>query len=154
MSNFKIVKAVPEHIYPIASDMRQVDIDEIMADSGLDPFQALESGLRDSCWCWTALYDGKPCFMFGLARFSILGNSGSPWLLANNDYRKIKRIFLIESRKYVDLMLDECPELVNYVDARNKPAIRWLKWLGFEILPAIKHGRNGEPFHPFIKRKS
>ena len=46
-------------------------------------------------------------------------------------------------------MLKTYRVLTNYADARNTTAIRWLRWLGFNILPAIPFGLDGLPFHPF-----
>ena len=49
-------------------------------------------------------------------------------------------------------MLATYPLLRNYVDERNTMAIRWLEWLGFEILPVEPFGVEGLPFHPFEMR--
>jgi hypothetical protein len=46
-------------------------------------------------------------------------------------------------------MLDVFPRLTNLVDVRNEKYIRWLKRIGFNILPPIAMGRDGLMFHPF-----
>jgi hypothetical protein len=39
--------------------------------------------------------------------------------------------------------------MTNYVDARHTKAVRWIKWMGFEVLPAIPLGPQQALFHPF-----
>ena len=140
------------HIGTVSGRMRQSDQDEIMASSGITPFQALHDGFLRSAYCWTALTDNEPCAMFGVVRESPISNKGIPWLLATDQMRLNKKRFLIDGVKYMRLILEIFPDLYNFVDTRNKESIRWLKWLGFEILPAIKYGLNGELFHPFVLR--
>jgi hypothetical protein len=40
--------------------------------------------------------------------------------------------------------------LENVVDARNTKSIRWLRRMGFEVLPAAPLGVEGRPFHLFV----
>ena len=60
-----------------------------------------------------------------------------------------QRAFLRRNREYVRQMQAAFPTLRNMVDARNEVSIRWLRWLGFTIEPAIRWGAAGMPFHPF-----
>jgi len=60
-----------------------------------------------------------------------------------------RRWFLAESRRQVGRMLGHYARLENRVDARNGPAIRYLRWLGFTLEPATPWGAAGLPFHKF-----
>jgi hypothetical protein len=42
---------------------------------------------------------------------------------------------------------------VNLVHARNERAVRWLRWLGATIDPAVSWGLAGEKFMPFSFRR-
>jgi hypothetical protein len=44
-------------------------------------------------------------------------------------------------------------EVVNYVDARNVRAVKWFKWLGFEVSEPEPFGLNGELFHRFTNAR-
>lgn len=59
------------------------------------------------------------------------------------------RGFLRGSKAVLLEMLQRHQVLVNYVDARNVSAIRWLAWLGFTIDSAVPYGVQGLPFHKF-----
>lgn len=152
MAKMQIVQATHEHILPIATNLRQSDLDELEASSGQHPIKIVTEGFNSSSKCWTIMVDNHPSVIFGVAPICVLSGVASPWLLGTDESRKVRRVFLVEGRKHVKEMLDMYPRLINYVDARNKQSIRWLKWLGFAIMPAIKYGVNGELFHPFEMR--
>ena len=50
-------------------------------------------------------------------------------------------------------MLAYYDRLENRVDARNVPAIRYLRWLGFTLWPVMPWGHAGLPFYPFTIRR-
>jgi len=154
LTKIDVVAAERSHINHIAENMRDADVAEVAAMSGLSPFDALDGGLKVSTLCWTALVDDKPCLMFGVcpAPGSIIAPVGIPWLLGTPDIKKMRRKFIVECRDYTNIMLRHYPSLRNFVDVRNKTSIRWLKWLGFELGPEIEAGINGELFHPFYMR--
>lgn len=152
MAKLEFVEATREHAIFIAANMRGHDLLELEA-SGRDPFDAMLKGWKTSTKCWTGLVDGVPAIMFGVAPISALTGHGSPWLLGTPDALKIKRNFLLNSVGYVKEMLRLYPQLTNYVDCRNRQSVRWLKWLGFQLLDPVPIGVNGEMFHPFIMRK-
>lgn len=152
MVDFSIIPADVAHLLPIAKGMREADRIEIDASGGLEPYQALKEGLDSSSRCWTALVNGKPCVMFGVVPFSVLGGVGSPWLLGTDDATLVKKQFLLQGRKLIPEMLRLYPTLINLVDARNSMSIRWLKWLGFDVKDPIPYGQNSELFHPFEMR--
>jgi len=53
------------------------------------------------------------------------------------------------SRYYVLEMKRHFQRLENYVDARQKRSIRWLKWCGFTVENPKPWGTLGLPFHQF-----
>jgi hypothetical protein len=38
--------------------------------------------------------------------------------------------------------------LENFIDARYEAAVRWAKWLGFDVGAPVPYGPAGMPFHP------
>lgn len=91
--------------------------------------------------------------MFGYAPDETKG-VGSVWLLGSEGIRADKAIFLNISEHFIALMLNAYPILFNFVDARNKSSIKWLKWLGAEIAPdPIIYGVEQLPFYFFQFKK-
>lgn len=141
-----------EHVLAIAENMRKADVDEVSASTGEAVLPALRRSYKASVKCWTAVNQDRPVVIFGVAPFSILTGKGCPWMLATDEIEDIAIPFIRQSRRYVDEMQRSFPVLINRVDARNEVSIKWLKWLGFDVQPAVNSGLNGEPFHPFERR--
>jgi GNAT superfamily N-acetyltransferase len=125
-----------------ALQLRAGDACEIAA-LGISKEHAIARSLERSIWAEAYLVDGEVAAIVGLGLSSLIGGHGVPWLLTGPACERHKRRFLVESRHQVDRMLAECERLVGSVHAGYGRAVRWLKWLGFAIAPAV----NG--FHPF-----
>ncbi len=150
--DIQIVPARPSHIRTIARRMRQADRDEIAAASGRSPGSALVFSLRKSSAAWTAIVDGQPEVMFGVGDINILAGVGAPWLLGTDAVEKHYIQFLRKSVSFRDQLLARYSVLRNFVDARNKASIRWLKWLGFQFSEPIDF--RGHPFFMFELRSN
>lgn len=149
---WNIVASTPEHIAPIAENMREADRREVWASHRHTPHQALARSLDNSQLAWTCLVDGVPAFMWGVARVgSILSDTGAPWLLGTPDIRKVQRDFLRECPGYVVRMQEMFPRLENYVHADNAASIRWLRWCGFTAERDVPVMINDEIFYRFWK---
>lgn len=89
---------------------------------------------------------GRPIALFGL----VPGRSYDvPWLLGSDRILAHWREFARRSRTELDRLRRGRP-LSNHVDARNIVHVRWLRWLGAQILPAEPYGLRRLPFYPFI----
>ena len=59
-------------------------------------------------------------------------------------------LFVRMSKACLDRQLEIFPHVVNFVDARDRLPVRWLKWLGFELDPEpVANGPFGTPFYRF-----
>jgi hypothetical protein len=90
--------------------------------------------------------------IFGVAPVSILSDVAAPWLLATPLLGVHRRTLIAVARAYVAQMLGEYPVLTNYVDDRNAPSIRFLRWLGFSIGEPERFGVAGRLFRRFELR--
>ena len=150
MIDYAIVPATMAHAYELAQTMRQADRDEVIAQSGLPYGIGLGMSLGNAEAAWTGLIEGEVACIFGVsAADEFDGKVGIPWMLGSELVVKHQRLFLRHCRGCVDEMQALFPVLENHVDQRNTIAIRWLKWLGFDILPVEPHGPFKLPFHPF-----
>lgn len=100
---------------------------------GRSPKQALRAGLMTSSKAWTALVDGQPEAMFGVACVSVLGASGSPWFLGTEEVYRHPREMLMWGPGMIERLSDSSLRLSNLVSARNARAIRLLKKWGFTV---------------------
>lgn len=150
---YDIVPAGLDHIRSLAPIMREADRQEVWAAAGLTPYEALQVSLQSSvvAWCW--LIEDEPACVFGVSAESILSGIGMPWLLSSPLLPSRHVAFLRHHRCFLIAMLDLFPLLKNWVDARYQLSIRWLRWMGFTILPAEPYGPFRMPFHPFELRR-
>ena len=93
------------------------------------------------------LLDGEPVVAFGCACYDLLETTGVPWLIAPPKLEQCAKTFVKLSRPYIRAMLERHLRLTNCVDARNHLAIKWLRWLGFNIESAAPAGPFNLPFH-------
>lgn len=149
MSNYEIRNATEEDAVFLSSRLRSADIDEIKAIGEYTPLEALLTSFKNSAEPKAALIDDTVVAMFGVAAPSLVSEHGVPWLLSSeNTIRRVKP-FLKISRDYISGIKKKYTYLSNFVDTRNTDSIKWLRRLGFNILPAQKYGASGFMFHKF-----
>ena len=151
-----ITQATQEHVRAMSGRIRQADIDEFEAGYSLTPEKAMKVGIMVSTHCWTGICDGRPVAMAGLFPVSFIGDTARPWMVGTRDLERpeVRRQFLLLSKSVLRYMASLYPNLENHVDARNKLAIRWLKWLGFTMHDPSPHGPLGMPFCHFELRSA
>lgn len=155
MSEYQIVPATSAHAAELALTMRQQDRDEVWAQSALHPALALGASLGGSKQAWTGLVDGRVAVMWGVCPADEMDDSeGIVWLLGTDELVLHARKLIRMARVCLDEMHGIYPTLSNHVDERNTVAIRWLKWLGFDIFPTVPYGPFKAPFHPFRRVKN
>ncbi len=149
MAEYRIVPSTHEHALVLAETMRYADVEEVWAASHFSPMAALEASMAMSPDTRTALADDTVLCMYGVGLQSLATDTGFPWMLTADAIVKHQRAFLRGSRGYISEIRSQYRLLLNSADARNIMALRWLKWLGFDIQPAVSFGAEGLPFHQF-----
>jgi len=155
MRRAQIVTATRDHADIIAASPRPADVAELWASSRVSPAEAMQAAMEASRHAYTGVFDGVPVCMFGAAPYSILGGTGTPWMVGSTGLQPLaaQKALVKLSRPVVDFMQDEFPEMLfNLVDDRNTAAKRWLRWLGFTINEPITFGPDSLPFRPFYRR--
>ncbi len=154
MIDARIVPATAAHIAEMLPHVRQADIEEFLAINGSKPEQVLLTGLKISTFACAGLINGRVVTIFGVAPGSMIGGTGTPWLVGTDDLERYQRTFLRRCRNVVNAMLSVYPYLENYVDERNHVAKAWLHWLGFRLEESAPFGVKGLNFHRFhLERK-
>jgi len=150
MTEYRIVAADATSALVVGHNLRTSDAFEIAA-SGKENFSsAVLSSFEGSRDTWVGTADGLPVCIFGLWVPSLISTTGYPWFYGSNAMRGHELAFLRRCRPVVAAMASRYDELRNWVDARNKPAIQWLKWIGFEVSDEIvRFPRLPGKFHPY-----
>lgn len=142
MKSLKFVPLEPGHAR-ITPYLRKIDIDEIAAMTGLSPAVAVSYSIAHSEKGYAVEIDGRLIALFGVS-------NGIIWLVATDEINNYPVRFYRMSRKIFHNLRRGYNYLENYVDARNKLSLRWLKWLGFTIEPPQKIN-NGIFHHVYFK---
>lgn len=133
--------------------LRQADIEEVEAATGLGWQTALLNAVRCSTHTWVIIYDNRIEGVFGLGEYG--PTVGVPWLLATNRFASFSYRLARQSGEVVELMLGLYPTLTNRVYAKHRDAIRWLKWLGFKFKDEYVYLKDRDvPFIPFVLRRN
>ena len=144
-----IVAAQSWHTGTIARRMRQIDKLECACNND-DPKTALRRSLRISLVSCTALVDGRPEAMFGVAPLNALEGLGSPWFLGTDVVFDHPRALLTIGPRYLKMVEGYFPRLKNRVHRDNDRAIRLLRRWGFTV-GCDEVNLGGEPFVEFWK---
>jgi len=141
--------SIEQDIGRMKNSLRESDIQEVYAAANLTPEQALRFSYESSSMCLTVEKNKEPIAMFGISPATLISNTGSIWLLSTDGIKSIRKSFIKKSRWFINIMLSQFPLLENYVDARNKLSIRWLKWCGAKIQEPRPYGPENRPFSYF-----
>ena len=141
----------PEDITELAPRLRECDVKEVKASNGVTPLQALQF-CATSKECNSIIHENRIIGMFGCADMG--DGVGSPWLLGSDEIPDIKEHFLPQSKEWVERMQDQYKVLINYIDARNSYAFKWLKFLGFEFTKDVPdYGYEKRTFIEFMRTR-
>lgn len=151
MARAEVLPLTAADIDAILPDIRQADRDEIEGALHIPMRQALADALADHCKASKIVVDGAVVAVFGDSTHS--AEIGVPWLISTRHVERFPRAFLQVCKPEVAEMLTRHPLLLNYVDARNQAAIRWLRWLGFAFCEPEPYGPDGHLFHCFWMRR-
>ncbi len=151
MMDTVIVRMTREHLEYVAEHCRETDRKEIYLQSGLDPHLALDVTAEFAEGAWAGIHKGVPVAVFGVNRASILSDIGVPWLVATDGIMDCQIAFLRLGRNHMKRIFRAFPVMSNYVWEKNHAAIRWLKWLGFDIGEPETYGAGHAQFRRFTR---
>lgn len=138
----------------LAPRLRASDVTEVWASHRATPDQALRGSLALSVQAGAGVIGGRVECLFGVAPDPGDRQAGIVWLLGSPALETAPVGVLRHSRAVVAGWQQMFPRLWNRVDARNGVSLRWLRWLGFQVAPAMPFGPDGMPFHHVERRRS
>lgn len=148
--------ATLDHAKYIADRVRADDKNELWASHLMSPYKAMRSGIRHSDIAVTGMDGDEPVVMYGVHRPCLITPHGVPWMVGTErlNEKEVSVAFLRRCREPLVDFLEKFDILENYVDARNKRAIRWLRFMGFNIAEKPEpYGELKLPFHRFTMRR-
>jgi hypothetical protein len=141
--------AIESDIWWISEELRQEDVDEIYAASGLGPWPAVQICVEHTPEPMVGVDEkDDPVCIGGVAP---TGDPmvGAVWALCTQYVEFHKVSFLRRSIPWVHLWQSQYPILTNCVDERNELHIKWLRWLGFTFIR--RHPQWGYEKRPFLE---
>lgn len=111
--------------------MKDSDMLEVHASTGMDPNLALYHSLMASTTAYAVWKDGEPVAFYGVGPIGIGG--GCPWLLTTDEAMKHPFEVGRQAHTFVNTLTKQYNFLANYVGATNTDALKLLVWLGFSI---------------------
>lgn len=126
--------SVVEDTTYLAPLLRTEDKDTIKYMTDMTPLEGLEYSYRCSIETNTIVVNNQVVGMFGVAGSY---DEGCPWLLMTDFLSKrpgINKLFLVESRKWIEEKKFEYKKMFNFVSQEHKDHIKWLDWLGFNVM--------------------
>lgn len=152
MIKYEVVPTNLAHMAELSLTMSSVDQREIWAAGHVKPWDAVFLGKMSSRDTKTFLADDQVMCIYGIGAGQSLSWHGVPWMLSTENLWKHGLHFARGSVAWMKDAKARYIELVNYVDARNTRASRWLSWLGFTIEEAQPYGPDDTLFHRFVWR--
>lgn len=140
--------ATDEDLLELDATMLAHDRTELEAVTTMPTIELLRLSRDTSLWTRTLVVDGVVGCVFGVSG-CITDETGAPWMIGAQILERRPLPFLRVCRHWVGEMRRAFPVLENHVWAGNVRAVRWLRWLDFELEDARPFGYLGLPFHRF-----
>lgn len=90
----------------------------------------LDHCLLISTSLWVGLADEKLVCAWGLVPPTLMSEQAYLWLYTTDRVKDHEFLFVRNSQRAVEEMLQEYPIITGYTKAGNDRTIRWLRWLG------------------------
>lgn len=114
-------------------ELREADRMECLA-AGITPELAVLRSVQASSNAFANYANGELLCLWGFRFEDSRGREARMWLLSTPAVERYKTHFARTSQRMVKILLDEAPVIKVLVHTEHKLAVRWLKWLGFEIV--------------------
>lgn len=146
-----ILPATEEDAVELGQSMREEQRIEVLRSHGLTPAEAAVESLQHSEEAWTFRQNETLLGIAGVVPQTLVGGRASPWLLTTRV--PAPRLLLSCTKPVLERWLGRWDVLENYIDAEYTASLRWAKWAGFTIFPAVPYGASGTLFHRIQIRK-
>jgi len=137
---YRFIPADVTHIEPLLENITPDVKEELIALKGEDVYDTIKQCIEEADEAWTAFGSEGLICIFGVRGTSILGGKAFPWLLTTTLVQKHKRNFLKGAKLSIDHWFRQYDVLENFIPAGFDRLLKWLKWAGFTVYPAVPVG--------------
>lgn len=149
--------ATRAHAEALAELLRPEDVAEVVAFGYATGRDALIASLESSEEAFSALTDdGEVLAMWGVIplRQTMLGEVGALiWFLSGRGFPRYAKTLSKAARIAVRVLGERYGTLGNYIDARYEAAVRFARWVGFQVGEPVPVGPHGHLFRGAILRR-
>lgn len=124
-----------------AIEMEDLISSEIAPKLNTIDARRFDAARRVTQMAWAGFIGKKLVCMYGLIPPTLLSNNAWLWLHTTDEIKGNEFIFVRQSQRAVEAMLNVYPALIGNCRVGAEGSIRWVKWLG---------GKFGEPEDGFI----
>lgn len=145
-------RATPDDLKEVAYRLRQEDVEEVRAATGLDPRLVLTPGATYGREVLAAglTYNDRAEILYGIDPWPCSDNVGIIWMLSTPVIYDHPVEFVVMTQRELSRFHERYELLTNFIDARNEKHIKWLSWMGFKKLRTIESfGAQSLPFIEF-----
>lgn len=150
--DIQVREAVEADIESIKNRLRRLDAEETIASGYKSPEECLRGSFSRSSMRYCVVLEGTPVALFGIVPDTLLGPSANIWFLGADGMSRIRKSFVKQSRLVIREWLKRYPILWNYIDARYRSSLVWIRSCGAEFGPEFKI--QDHPFIPFVIRRA
>ena len=144
----EVVPAMFGHVNQIAPHVRECDVAEIWAQTHMDPKAALDTALVLCPESYACLLNGTVVALFGVLADET-GRNGTLWMIGTDDIYDNADLFHKHTAQWLEHFRGRFDRISNWVDARNRAAVKWIGSVGFRVDDPVPHGPDQIPFHYF-----
>ena len=132
----------------VAERLRDQDRAEVLAACGVDPRYVLPMYIAEGRGVYASGLEGGPAeIVFGFDPIYGEDEIAVAWMLSTPVIYQHPVEFTVNARRHWDKAHERYHTLTNYIDERNTRHIKWLKWMGAEIVDRVeRYGAGGLPF--------
>jgi hypothetical protein len=141
-----------EDVEFVANNLRKEDREEILASVGIEPSLALPAYVREGREVYAAglCSDNRAEILYGFDPIFGVDRAAVIWLLSTPRIYDHPVEFVMRTKELYEEAHQRFDLLTNFIDARNRRHIVWLRSLGFVMLRRVeKFGYAGTPFIEF-----
>ena len=146
-------EATTEDALQVADNLRKADQKELWSAFRLRPKDGCLKSLERSERVFVIDLEGKAIAIFGVTTLSLIDRRGIIWLLGTDEIFNIAVTFEKYTKAFVESFLMEWDVLENWVHAKNRISLKWLRRAGFNIGDPVPYGLDKELFRKIEIRK-
>lgn len=149
MNALRFVPAESHHARLLAGEVRERDAAELALRFQGAPQEIALRCIHESSDAWACFYEADLLALYGVSPLTLLGGSAQVWLICTRAIERHPRAFARASVMALYALQRNWRTLTNFVDTSDAAVLRWLDWLGAELV--LEHVNCPEaPFQQFI----